>query len=203
MADFPSPIDVKKLVQLVAPRTDDDDDDIEASIAHGKKNSGITPASIGYNNTKPNTFKQTDKNSTSNTKKKDDILGNIWDIEEVQSDQRVEPSDPRTRPKYDITYRQRLSASQVYLPISSAGFKGHGEEDLIVKVIIPGDLLTEVTLEVNSSTLDLASPNYLLHLPLPRSVDQRKGVATWDPTEHTLMVTLPVLDTPLLTPVSK
>ena len=68
-----------------------------------------------------------------------------------------------------------------------------GEEDVVVRVELPGELLTEVTLEVTSTTLNLASPTYYLHLTLPRPVNQRKGVATWDPTTHTLVVTLPTV----------
>lgn len=70
-----------------------------------------------------------------------------------------------------------------------------GEEDVVVHIKLPGELLTEVTLEVTSTTLNLASPTYYLHLTLPRPVNQRKGVATWDPTTHTLVVTLPTVHT--------
>lgn len=75
---------------------------------------------------------------------------------------------------------------------------GGPEEDLVVKVELPGVLFTQVTLEVTSDTLTLASPVHYLLLPLPRPVDQRKGVATWDPTTHTLVITLPTVSRPTL-----
>lgn len=79
-----------------------------------------------------------------------------------------------------------------------------GEEDVVVRIDLPGELLIEVTLEVTSTTLTLTSPNYHLHLTLPRPVNQRKGVATWDPTTHTLVVTLPITNPmTLLQPTTK
>ncbi|MPD00460.1 Protein PIH1D3 [Portunus trituberculatus] len=110
-------------------------------------------------------------------------------------------SDPRPQPQYEVTFRERVTPSQVCLPISMGNA---GEEDVVVRVELPGELLTEVTLEVTSTTLNLTSPTYHLHLPLPRPVNQRKGVATWDPTAHTLVVTLPTVhSTSLLQPSTK
>lgn len=96
--------------------------------------------------------------------------------------------DPRPEPHYEVTFRERVTPSSVYLPISMGQA---GEEDVVVRIGLPGELLIEVTLEVTTTTLNLTSPNYYLHLTLPRPVNQRKGVATWDPTTHTLVVTLP------------
>lgn len=81
---------------------------------------------------------------------------------------------------------------------------GAGEEDVVVRVELPGELLIDVTLEVTTTTLNLTSPNYYLHITLPRPVNQRKGVATWDPATHTLVVTLPTANPmTLLQPAAK
>ena len=61
----------------------------------------------------------------------------------------------------------------------------------MVKVRLPGDALKDVTLEVTSSVLRLASPSYRLHLHLPVKVDERQGVAAWDPATDTLSITIP------------
>ncbi|XP_045620924.2 uncharacterized protein Dnaaf6 [Procambarus clarkii] len=124
-----------------------------------------------------------------------DLLGDIWEVEEVRPGHCWEESDPRPPPEYQVTFRHLVSASHVFLPVSVAGV-----EDVVVRVVLPGTLLTEVTLEVTSTTLRLASPAHYLHIPLPRPVLQRQGVASWDPSTHTLTVTLPTAHSPHLTP---
>ncbi|XP_064084992.1 dynein axonemal assembly factor 6-like [Macrobrachium nipponense] len=202
-SSYPPAVDIRALAEILSnPDEDhDDDDDVEESKSD-RKNAGATPGTIGsksHGSVKSSKRRHRARHPAGNRRNKD-ILGDIWDIDEIRSEHIEEQFDPRAKPEYEITYRQRLSANNVYLPMSNLATNGRGEEDLVVRVILPGDLLTEVTLEVTSSTLNLASPNHLLHLPLPRSVDQSKGVATWDPSTHTLMVTLPELDQPLLTP---
>ncbi|XP_066942342.1 dynein axonemal assembly factor 6-like [Macrobrachium rosenbergii] len=201
-SSYPPAVDIRALAEILSNPDEDryDDDGIEASKSD-RKHTGATPGTIGSksrSSVKPNKSRRA--RTSAENKRSKDTLGDIWEIDEVRPEHCEEQFDPRTKPEYEITYRQRLSANNVYLPMSNLATNGRGEEDLVVRVILPGDLLTEVTLEVTSSTLNLASPNYLLHLPLPRSVDQGKGVATWDPSTHTLMVTLPELDQPLLTP---
>ncbi|XP_042224994.1 dynein axonemal assembly factor 6-like isoform X2 [Homarus americanus] len=131
-----------------------------------------------------------------------DLLGDIWEVEEVRSSQGEEVSDPRPQPEYDVTYKHRVSAAHVYLPVSSMVMGGAGEEDLVVRVVLPGAHLMEVTLEVTPTDLRLASPTHYLHLHLPRPVHQQKGVATWDPSTHTLTITLPTAHPLLLTPTT-
>ncbi|XP_042866372.1 uncharacterized protein LOC122249509 [Penaeus japonicus] len=219
MACFSSPyvtdLDVRALSSLLS-LNDVDDDDIEASR---RKNGGkdLTPASISGMalskglSCRSGTEVANSAGCRESTKKKsfcgnsamtalDTLLGDIWEVNEVKLGHCVEPADPRPRPEYEVNYRQRVTANQVYLPLSSLTSDGRGEEDLVIRVVLPGDLFTEVDLEVTSATLRLASPNHLLHLPLPRQVDQRKGVATWDPNTHTLVVTLPVSNQLLLRP---
>ncbi|KAK8745583.1 hypothetical protein OTU49_000273, partial [Cherax quadricarinatus] len=122
--------------------------------------------------------------------------GDIWEVEEVRSGQSDEASDPRPPPEYQVTFRHRVSASHIFLPVSVAG-----EEDVVVRVLLPGTLLTQITLEVTSTIFRLASPSHYLHIPLPRPVLQREGVATWDPSTYTLTVTLPTAQCTLLTPI--
>nr|XP_027229911.1 protein PIH1D3-like [Penaeus vannamei] len=205
-------LDVRALSALLS-LSDVDDDEIEAS-RRKKGGKDLTPASLAGITKGSNARSGTDvaksagcrestkTKSVSGNTSLDSLLGDVWEVEEVKLGQCVEPADPRPQPEYEVNYRQRVTANQVYLPLSSLAPDGRGEEDLVVRIVLPGDLFTDVNLEVTSSTLRLASPNHLLHLPLPRQVDQRKGVATWDPNAYTLVVTLPVSAQPLLRPAS-
>ncbi|XP_047492034.1 dynein axonemal assembly factor 6-like [Penaeus chinensis] len=207
-------LDVRALTALLS-LNDVDDDEVEASRRR-KGGQDLTPASLtditkvsssrsGTDNANSAGCRESTKTkSVSGNKSLESLLGDVWEVEEVKLGQCVEPADPRPQPEYEVNYRQRVTANQVYLPLSSLASNGRGEEDLVVRVVLPGDLFTEVNLEVTSSTLRLASPNHLLHLPLPRQVDQRNGVATWDPNAHTLVVTLPISAhaQPLLRPAS-
>uniref|UniRef100_A0A0P4WGE4 PIH1D1/2/3 CS-like domain-containing protein n=1 Tax=Scylla olivacea TaxID=85551 RepID=A0A0P4WGE4_SCYOL len=187
-----SELDVQALAALLYPRGEEEDDYEEQSPTKS-----VTPADLGTNSFKVKQdqhFRQpaTDTPGLSSMTHED-----AW--KEELDDSII--SDPRPQPQYEVTFRERVTPSQVCLPISMGKT---GEEDIVVRVELPGELLTEVTLEVTSTTLNLASPTYYLHLPLPRPVNQRRGVATWDPTAHTLVVTLPTVHgTALLQPSTK
>lgn len=45
------------------------------------------------------------------------LSGDVWEVEEVKLGQCVEPADPRPQPEYEVNYRQRVTANQVYLPV--------------------------------------------------------------------------------------
>ncbi|XP_068226126.1 dynein axonemal assembly factor 6-like [Palaemon carinicauda] len=199
-SSYPSEVDIRALAEILSnPDEDYDEDEEDFKTSKTDRNhKGPTPGAIGRKSHNVRPSKSHHARDSVDSKRTKDVLGDIWEPEEIRPEHCEEQFDPRTKPEYEVTYRQRLSANNVYLPMSNMATNGRGEEDLVVRVTLPGDLLTEVTLEVTSSTLNLASPNHLLHLPLPRSVDQSKGVATWDPSTCTLMVTLPELDQPLL-----
>lgn len=48
--------------------------------------------------------------------------GDIWEVDEVMAGHCEEVSDPRPQPKYEVNYRQRVSASHIYLPVSLCVF---------------------------------------------------------------------------------
>ncbi|XP_071551298.1 dynein axonemal assembly factor 6 [Panulirus ornatus] len=197
MSDFTG-VDVRALADLLHHSTEDDDPSEETSH---RSSSGMTPGDLAGSSSTISRRDQTQLTRPTASKvasAQTDLLGDIWKVEEVMVGHLEETCDPRPQPKYEVNYRQRVSASHVYLPMSSLGMSG--EEDLIVRVELPGDLLTDVNLEVTCNTLRLDSPGHYLHFHFPQPVDQHKGVATWDPTTHTLVVTLPTIHHPLLTP---
>ena len=61
----------------------------------------------------------------------------------------------------------------------------------MIKIHLKGDNLKDVKLEVTSTVLRLVSPLYKLDLSLPNKVDERQGVALWDPIDQVLSVTIP------------
>ncbi|KAK3881135.1 hypothetical protein Pcinc_014423 [Petrolisthes cinctipes] len=174
-------VDVRALASLLYTAEDDSDD--ETIMPHtGTTSPAALSCSSSTSQVKGSTMSIKVTNSAEET----------WDDDDDDGEE--QKTDPRPQPEYEFNYRQRVTANQIFLPMSLGG----SEEDLVVKVELPGVLFTQVTLEVTSDTLILTSPVHYLHLPLPRPVDQRKGVATWDPTTHTLVVTLPTVTRPIL-----
>ncbi|KAK4313884.1 hypothetical protein Pmani_014817 [Petrolisthes manimaculis] len=175
-------VDVRALASLLYSAEDDNDDsDDETKTPHtGTTSPADLSCSSSTSQVRGSTMSIKVTNSAEET----------WDDDDGEE----QKTDPRPRPEYEVNYRQRVTANQIFLPMSLGG----PEEDLVVKIELPGVLFTQVTLEVTSDTLILASPVHYLHLPLPRPVDQRKGVATWDPTTHTLVVTLPTVTRPIV-----
>nr|XP_045620924.1 uncharacterized protein LOC123772068 [Procambarus clarkii] len=200
-------VEVRALASLL--RSDEDEDDEDEDNTHSAV-ADLTPGDLAVSTTSvissgskgTRSSSQVTRSSSQVTRTSaevnidhPDLLGDIWEVEEVRPGHCWEESDPRPPPEYQVTFRHQVSASHVFLPVSVAGV-----EDVVVRVVLPGTLLTEVTLEVTSTTLRLASPAHYLHIPLPRPVLQRQGVASWDPSTHTLTVTLPTAHSPHLTP---
>ncbi|KAG7177065.1 PIH1D3-like [Homarus americanus] len=191
MSDIGS-VEVRAIASfLKSPHDPEDEDD---DVTHTSV-SGVTPADLV-------TGSYLTKAPAKVTNLPPEVTRLSTKVEEVRSSQGEEVSDPRPQPEYDVTYKHRVSAAHVYLPVSSMVMGGAGEEDLVVRVVLPGAHLMEVTLEVTPTDLRLASPTHYLHLHLPRPVHQQKGVATWDPSTHTLTITLPTAHPLLLTPTT-
>lgn len=63
-------------------------------------------------------------------------------------------------------------------------------ENMIITIHMRGETKSAIDLAITNSTLDIRSPLYRLHLPLPHSVNAEKGRAEWDGKEEILRVEL-------------
>ncbi|XP_066246782.1 dynein axonemal assembly factor 6 [Euwallacea similis] len=93
-------------------------------------------------------------------------------------------------PKWDISYRQSVTASDVFLGI---GFKTPATsscENMVVTIDLPGENRHNIDLKIEANKLILISPKFSLELNLPHPVDPKKGDAKFDKDAETLIVTL-------------
>lgn len=117
----------------------------------------------------------------------------IWEEDEIPSEEALhDPHDTRPCPRYEIRYKQRVGAEDVFLGMSE---KTPGSSDcthLVVKVHFPGAALADLDLKVTKRRIKAESPRLLLSTYLPLPVEDDKGVAQWDKAKHVLTVTLPI-----------
>ncbi|KAI9103010.1 hypothetical protein DFS34DRAFT_348379 [Phlyctochytrium arcticum] len=152
--------------------------------------SKITPASLSHQ--KPvYTRSLLDEKPTARPSK------DIWDAEEILEVVDDSAHDPRKRPEYDIRYRQRLSANDLYLPTVMTGKSPsiHDADELVVCINLPeiSDIKT-VDLQCTQSVVDIRSPIYRLRVPLPENVNDDLGEAKWDAASKQLRITLPIIN---------
>ncbi|XP_078494861.1 dynein axonemal assembly factor 6 [Ciona intestinalis] len=145
----------------------------------------LTPASIG-----PNSKKSSKKIETPYAKVDSDP-NNIWNENEVkESNVFAGEADPRPQPKYEISYKQKVTSEDMFLGMSGKNPSTACCEDMIVRIELPGCNMKDVELDVKQTTLDCRSNKFRLLLALPHPVDSKKGSAKWDGNKHTLQVTL-------------
>lgn len=103
--------------------------------------------------------------------------------------------DPRETPTFEVLYKQRSGAEDVYLGVD---FERDGSvamtcDELLVRVHLP-KLQTSADLELDVSplVLKLRTKDYVLAANLPEKVVANKGGAKWDAAKKLLQVTLTV-----------
>eukprot|EP00284_Hemiselmis_tepida_P012456 CAMPEP_0174926656 /NCGR_PEP_ID=MMETSP1355-20121228/13132_1 /TAXON_ID=464990 /ORGANISM="Hemiselmis tepida, Strain CCMP443" /LENGTH=205 /DNA_ID=CAMNT_0016172709 /DNA_START=16 /DNA_END=633 /DNA_ORIENTATION=+ len=121
----------------------------------------------------------------------------IWDDEEVGEGRllnKVDESDKRPRPKYDIRYRQKISSDDALgAPWSVQDNSSMSCREIIVKVEMPGTKFSQVKLDVTKNEILVQAPKFLLALPLSENVNPDKGSAKWDSDKDALEVILPIV----------
>jgi len=118
----------------------------------------------------------------------------IWDDDEVPDEEEIvdDPYDTRKRPRYDISYKQSVSAEDVFLGMGDKSPASEDCEAMVVKVHFPGCKLSELELNVTQQKFVAESRELKLSTFLPLPVKHKKGDAKWDAAKSVLSVTLPI-----------
>jgi len=125
---------------------------------------------------------------------RDDL--SIWNEEEVETLHQAsfkQDTDGRRRPDYDIVYKQSVGAETVYLGLDDVDPSSSSCQQLVLKINLPGNKMSDLDLDVQKQSLVLSSPDYLLATYLPLPVDHSRGKAQWDAKSEMLLVSLPIL----------
>jgi hypothetical protein len=172
--------DLENLKKIISP--DDDDDHYSGPIG-----STLTPASMtgGRKESAPAHSKITAKVNRKNPNE-------IWKEEETNNlAQKL--SDDRPEPNYEILYKQKVGTEDVFLGIGGLDPSSRCCQDLLIKISLPETRQPDISLDVQSNVLKLQAPKFILTLPLPHQVDDKKGNAKWDGDKKVLSVTLPIV----------
>ena len=118
----------------------------------------------------------------------------IWDDDEVPDEEDIvdDPYDTRKRPRYDISYKQSVSAEDVFLGMGDKSPASEDCEAMVVKVHFPGCKLSELELNVTQQKFVAESRELKLSTFLPLPVKHKQGDAKWDAAKSVLSVTLPI-----------
>ncbi|ETO09987.1 hypothetical protein RFI_27391 [Reticulomyxa filosa] len=89
-----------------------------------------------------------------------------------------ENTKAKQEPKYELIYRQNVTLDEVY---------GYSEkanttldcEDLLVRVHLPDELISNITLKVETNSLTVATLNYYLQILFPRNITKLPQNAKW------------------------
>lgn len=119
----------------------------------------------------------------------------IWDADDIDDEGDAEDAaaDTRKRPHYDILYKQRVGAEDVYLGLSGKTPMSADCDTMVVKVTLPGAKLSDIELDVKDNTISVKTAEYRLSTYLPFHVRHKEGAAKWDSAKGVLSVTLPII----------
>ncbi|CAG9771978.1 unnamed protein product [Ceutorhynchus assimilis] len=96
----------------------------------------------------------------------------------------------KTTPKCDISYRQSVSSSDMYLAMGLKNPSTSSCENMVVAIDLPGENRQNIDLKIENDTLTLTSPKFFLKLDLPHPVDPKRGDAQFDKDRERLVITL-------------
>nr|CAH7741759.1 unnamed protein product [Callosobruchus chinensis] len=189
MTDF---CEIDKLVQLFNPTTRDSDSDEEDD--RGKKGTNALDE-VHCQSSKPGTSNEKKINPYTKIlpdEKKREIFNPECEEDEYFDDSVKEETqkDWKKTPHWDITYKQQVTASDVFLQM---GFKNPATascEDMIITIDLPGENRQNIDLKILKDKVILVSPRFYLDLQLPHPVDPQRGNAKFDADSEKLIVTL-------------
>ncbi|XP_018329795.1 uncharacterized protein LOC108740098 [Agrilus planipennis] len=98
--------------------------------------------------------------------------------------------DWKKTPQWDISYRQSVTPSDVFLQMGGKTPSTISCEDMIISVYLPEEKYHNIDLKVEKEILNLTSPRFKLSIPLPHPVDPQLGDAKWDNDTEKLIITL-------------
>lgn len=95
-------------------------------------------------------------------------------------------------PAYSFTYKQKVEVAEVYGGFSGQTPSNADSQYLIIRFNLPGEVGTDIDLDVTETTLTLYAKYHRLHLALPHPVDPRTVKASF--ADQELRVTLHRVD---------
>ncbi|KAI4464241.1 twister [Holotrichia oblita] len=174
--------DILKIAELFKPPQQDENSDDEDIIGRP------TVKDLGPQDLNVKTSVEDEK---PNRKEADD---EDLDPEEAASryldDENAEASDWRKIPQWDVSYRQQVTPSDVFLGMGGKTPGTASCENMIITVNLPGEKRQNVDLKITCERLELVSPRFRLNIPLPHPVDPQKGNAQFDTAQEKLVITL-------------
>ncbi|KAH7473912.1 hypothetical protein PRIC1_015050 [Phytophthora ramorum] len=118
----------------------------------------------------------------------------IWSMDEVPSDDEDDDAfETRTRPQFEVLYKQSVMTEDVFLGLSDKDPSSSHCEAMVVRVECPNHRLEDVELDVKRQKLLLLSSTLKLVLHLPYPVRHLEGHAKWDHKTQSLSVSLPII----------
>ncbi|XP_076271285.1 dynein axonemal assembly factor 6 [Rhynchophorus ferrugineus] len=172
--------DIEKLVELFNTCSNEEQDDEEP-------NNTVNCSSSQRPNQKKNISPYSKIDGSEKREIADVDSDEVYDENGDKTDHR---SDWKQCPKWDVSYRQSVSATDVFLGM---GFKTPSTsscENMIVTIRLPGEKRQNIDLKIEAEKLVLVSPKYFLDMNLPHPVDPKKGNAEFDAKEEKLTITL-------------
>ncbi|KAM8728922.1 dynein axonemal assembly factor 6 [Acanthopagrus schlegelii] len=117
----------------------------------------------------------------------------IWSQEEVaEGSQYDDLSDARPQPEYEIILKQSVGTEDLFLGLSRKDPSSMCCEAMLVKIKLPETKVTDVSLDVKETFLDLRTPKHKLGLHLPHPIHSHGGKAQFFSEREELEVTLPI-----------
>ncbi|CAH0557854.1 unnamed protein product [Brassicogethes aeneus] len=99
-------------------------------------------------------------------------------------------ADWKKTPKWDLSYKQQVTASDVFLQMGFKTPSSSSCEDMIIVVELPGENQKNMDLKILQQSLTLSTPNFYLDITLPHPVDPQRGNAQFDKDAEKLTITL-------------
>ncbi|OWR50593.1 dynein axonemal assembly factor 6 [Danaus plexippus] len=96
----------------------------------------------------------------------------------------------RKTPEYTMNYQQSVSAEDVFLQMGPKTPSSASCENLVVRVMMPGDKKENVDLSVDKNSVTINSSQYYLKLMLPHEINPDNSKASWDGAKDILLLTL-------------
>ncbi|KAJ3655159.1 hypothetical protein Zmor_014296 [Zophobas morio] len=175
--------EIQQLVKLFNPPRDDDNSDSDDENLH--ENTSTEPSVESKH-----TQKKTNPYDKVQIEKKDNEKSDVYDFESSLTSEDEPSPDWKKTPKWNISYRQQVSASDVFLQMGAKTPATASCEDMIVTIDLPGQHVQNMDIKVHKNELVVYSPNFSVKIPLPHPVHPQKGDAKWDKEQEKLTVTL-------------
>ncbi|XP_017782934.1 PREDICTED: protein PIH1D3 [Nicrophorus vespilloides] len=99
-------------------------------------------------------------------------------------------NDWKRTPKWEVSYRQSVTPSDVFLQMGGKTPTTASCENMIMKIHLPGESRQNIDLKVLRTNLEVNSAKFYLSIPLPQPVDPQLGNAQYDAESEDLVVTL-------------